>query len=521
MNKSLKVVVSLALSLACFLVFFGNVYAASTTCIDITGQTTRLVPPNSDLISFDQDGGQPPTAMEACISNVATSRFVHASGVTAYPVEGYAWDENAGWLQFDWSFGTEKSQAGVDEDGYLYGYIWNDNIGWIQLDWWDDATSYPLGKETVGVPRIDFAVGPPFSIVGFAWNDRLGWFNLSGAKTNWQPPRCILAEGDCLPVPAKNMCKETFMLPYLSYETDLIAMDTFSVQIINRPYNLCQPTISWGSTDAGAKFNGSLQIYTNTTKKVVYEPSNATQAKISISLTDGVITLNQDLQLKPLFQHKCGGLPVDYLPECNPPNSNYCDADCYIKNDPDLKFCGNRKVEVIEGEECDAGFYGGYLDKTSWCTSSCKIEDKPTVIKKIQLKTPFEEIDNIPPANPLSHSYGPCFCLEDVNGNCVEVDGSKVTKINMQIDYDNTMLFDQGLLNSVKVNDGTEGNHLGAFGEAAPVFLYENNKTTNKTSPTVVGATNIGKYTVNIDLTSGSDGLACLDVRSYSPTSGV
>jgi len=81
--------------------------------------------------------------------------------VTATTVTGYAWGENASWINL------QPTLGGVDNDGSgnLSGYAWGENTGWINFD------------PTNGGVTID--CNGDFS--GYAWSERRGWlvFNCS------------------------------------------------------------------------------------------------------------------------------------------------------------------------------------------------------------------------------------------------------------------------------------------------------------------------------------------------------
>lgn len=88
----------------------------------------------------------------------------------------YAWNPQAGWIDFAWCYGgscTGVGQPQVDmATGYWSGYLWNENIGWIQLDWSCG------GCGMANRPHIDFSTG---TLSGYAWNDKIGWISFGGA----------------------------------------------------------------------------------------------------------------------------------------------------------------------------------------------------------------------------------------------------------------------------------------------------------------------------------------------------
>lgn len=78
-------------------------------------------------------------------------------------VTGYAWAENAGYL----NFGVATGNVHVT-DTVVTGYAWNSNFGWINL-----------APSTSGVKNNSEGV-----LSGYAWGENLGWINFSGVTIN-------------------------------------------------------------------------------------------------------------------------------------------------------------------------------------------------------------------------------------------------------------------------------------------------------------------------------------------------
>ncbi len=71
------------------------------------------------------------------IFQILSILFIGASPFFIYPARaadgvfsGYAWSENAGWINFSPSGGGVT----VDANGYLQGYAWGENLGWISFN---------------------------------------------------------------------------------------------------------------------------------------------------------------------------------------------------------------------------------------------------------------------------------------------------------------------------------------------------------------------------------------------------
>lgn len=580
------------LSLIFLMLVFGanSVFATGPGCTDISGQTQTLTPPDSAFILFDSLGGIPSETYEACIIDNPDDTFIFVdtytpNGIELYPILNYAWNENAGWLQFDWKVGGtsfSQYQAAADITGYLYGYVWSENIGWIQLDWWrTDSVNYPLGKKTPGVPRIDFESGKPYTITGYAWNDSLGWLNLSGAKTNWRPPIAIKIDKTPheLDIPEKAVCKNLYTVPYLKAEVDFAAPSPtpLTINLVSRPSNVAPTEFRYRANVPGSKIDGfdigaPFGEYSKdkSSSSYTWTENNPHTITVNLNPTQDPLCVAQIAVVEP-FKYTCNGAPINYLPECEiskPGAAVYCENNCLFKvrptpepsPTPPIEFCGNRKQE--SGEDCDQGFYGGYNNDLSYCSSDCKKIAKPQVIPE-QLtqqypwypEAPFQALENIMPANPATHSYDTCFCLLDKNGNCLQAK-DPVTDMKVTIDLENTVIFDQGLENTRvakcegKITDRDCGDDLPAptqenpadlkaiyqakydnktpnkdyYGEAAIVEIYAKTNPNNKMYAQAFD--DKGNYNASIILPAKTnptedDAKVCVKVKSYMPTSGA
>jgi len=118
---------------------------------------------------------------------------------------GYGWGENAGWANFNSTYGgATVSAAGVT------GYLWLENIGWIHLDYDDVAgatntTSTNWGVTNDGSGNLgDYAWGENIGWInfhstysqvtisggnfsGYAWSENVGWIRMDHAQTSYRP----------------------------------------------------------------------------------------------------------------------------------------------------------------------------------------------------------------------------------------------------------------------------------------------------------------------------------------------
>lgn len=81
------------------------------------------------------------------------------ASITHGTVTGYAWSNNAGWI----NFGTERGNVRVT-DNNVGGYAWSSNYGWINL-----------APKNNGVNNNGEG-----NLSGNAWGENLGWINFSG-----------------------------------------------------------------------------------------------------------------------------------------------------------------------------------------------------------------------------------------------------------------------------------------------------------------------------------------------------
>lgn len=133
---------------------------------------------------------------------VPTSRLCFDPQGNVYNEQAWAWNSNAGWIDFDWcdEFSDPSSCASMvpsmdlemtvptsgpqsNRNAYWGGYAWSDNIGWIQFDWTCsgcDLTQRVHTQLPSGWPdNMAFAPHDNMNgeVDGYAWNDRIGWIN--------------------------------------------------------------------------------------------------------------------------------------------------------------------------------------------------------------------------------------------------------------------------------------------------------------------------------------------------------
>lgn len=98
-------------------------------------------------------------------------------------INGFAWSENLGWINLgststppprDMQTGSAFG-VGVDSDGYLFGYAWSENAGWISFGPHPQVTTIPTPFGIIDAqPRLRRG-----RLLGAAWAENFGWINLS------------------------------------------------------------------------------------------------------------------------------------------------------------------------------------------------------------------------------------------------------------------------------------------------------------------------------------------------------
>ena len=79
----------------------------------------------------------------------------------------YAWSENAGWVNFNSTYGSVT----VNSD-HLEGYAWAENIGWIRLG---DSTGGPYNNNSTSDWGVN--MDSQGNLSGYAWSENAGWIN--------------------------------------------------------------------------------------------------------------------------------------------------------------------------------------------------------------------------------------------------------------------------------------------------------------------------------------------------------
>lgn len=97
-------------------------------------------------------------------------------------LRGYAYSANLGWISFGKGPANSRRYAGTGADfgvnvdpatGLLSGFAWCANTGWISFDW--------AGPNDPNRPRIDPVTG---AFSGSAWSPATGWISLSSLKAS-------------------------------------------------------------------------------------------------------------------------------------------------------------------------------------------------------------------------------------------------------------------------------------------------------------------------------------------------
>jgi len=172
-------------------------------CYDIEGSTTPVLingVANSGLINFDLLGTQLSSQYAACVQMDNGNKSI------AKPVllKGWAWDNNLGWISLycgdeDGNSVTPNTNLGIKCGKYAYrvnivtngsgpdyasvkmnGYAWGDNIGWIQFN-----NSYDQLSPTSSGTNRGLVEQKNASNRNYVWADSVGWFNFVGVRFPW------------------------------------------------------------------------------------------------------------------------------------------------------------------------------------------------------------------------------------------------------------------------------------------------------------------------------------------------
>jgi len=109
--------------------------------------------------------------------------------------EGFAWSENAGWL--NWGAGNGVDEGPMVVGGSLSGFVWAENFGWINLG---DGGAVPERQNQTGE---DFGVGIDDDgyLFGHAWSENTGWITFGPFVDELGDPieicRCADGITDC------------------------------------------------------------------------------------------------------------------------------------------------------------------------------------------------------------------------------------------------------------------------------------------------------------------------------------
>jgi len=199
--------------------------SAIPPCFDIHGQG-KGIPfngvNNSGIVNFEKVGLNPQDLYEACA--------VDPDGVSDFQVQGWAWDDNLGWISFYCPAGAGAKNetigcSGSYTGGYgvtinrvtgkFQGYAWSDNAGWISfgcnggvnvngvthLPTACGGVNYNVMVEVTDPQCQGYVYHGDLTLAGHAcpshsdasggydlttaWSDNVGWFDLDGMIIPW------------------------------------------------------------------------------------------------------------------------------------------------------------------------------------------------------------------------------------------------------------------------------------------------------------------------------------------------
>ncbi len=109
-----------------------------------------------------------------------------------YPITGYAWSDNIGWVSLNCATGgpnesnvcgTSNYGLSINSSGVISGYAWSDNIGWISANS-SDLTGCPSAPCTATISSGGAMSGwlKALAADNNGWD---GWISLSGTSPNY------------------------------------------------------------------------------------------------------------------------------------------------------------------------------------------------------------------------------------------------------------------------------------------------------------------------------------------------
>ncbi len=184
-----------------------------SSCYDLKGSGKGVLVggvANAGVVNFDPSAGAPEHKYEACVRNLGSD----SSG--PFRLEGWAWNNNLGWISFYCPPGGPGVAANLglncsnssgytagygvtmDANGKFGGYAWGDNAGWIRFNNPSvfsqvriEATDPTCQGYVYGATKPKLACpahggvptdGPQWT---HAWSDNVGWIDFDGISMPW------------------------------------------------------------------------------------------------------------------------------------------------------------------------------------------------------------------------------------------------------------------------------------------------------------------------------------------------
>ena len=245
-NTILKKTIGLSFGATLLLLNMSTALAQAEPCNAILGITDGVPSParegrapnieDSGKLNFNLFGASTLTENKAnagCVEEKSKIK-TPSSEITSYPINGWAWNDNLGFVSFSckkttstnppltrWKnnralcapdnhpnateYGTYiVNNGGQNESAPLIGFAWGDNIGWISMSCKNGTnmgidcgnTDYGVRAVLADMPENITNIngcsgsgrGGTFKrgdLYGYAWTDTVGWMNMCGAKTTF------------------------------------------------------------------------------------------------------------------------------------------------------------------------------------------------------------------------------------------------------------------------------------------------------------------------------------------------
>lgn len=296
-----------------FFLFASAVFAESDNLSGCSGKImmmTNMANENVGFISFDSHPGGidankvadlsivglgfglAPADRNLAVCLIETTPSSTLLDSKQYRLEGYAWNDNLGFVSYycnggfnagvacgPSNYGVTVGPVLVDGKRVLSGYAWNDVFGYIKF-----AESWTINLPGGGVQVVEGTkLDKNGNVTGFAWSEALVWMNMGGVRIQLPGQKIdIIAPGWCDVLPKPGACIE--ITPDVDLADGKIAdgIDGYSMNLYLRGSDGVTP-IDVNTVNLKLTFN-----WTDTVKINQLQGSKVVDASTQVSVLDEV-----------------------------------------------------------------------------------------------------------------------------------------------------------------------------------------------------------------------------------------